>query len=48
MSREDVQEIVNIVTKEVSSIDNECFVVPVGGYRYIYNIIQISNNLSIY
>lgn len=33
MSQEDVKEIVDIVTKEVVSIDSECFVVPVGGYR---------------
>ncbi|KAL0135020.1 hypothetical protein V8B55DRAFT_1556564 [Mucor lusitanicus] len=33
MSREDVKEIIDIVTKEVVSIDSECFVVPVGGYR---------------
>ncbi|EPB90105.1 hypothetical protein HMPREF1544_03081 [Mucor circinelloides 1006PhL] len=33
MSPKDVKEIIDIVTKEVVSIDSECFVVPVGGYR---------------
>ncbi|GAN06532.1 DNA polymerase beta [Mucor ambiguus] len=33
MSQQDVKEIIDIVTKEVVSINSECFVVPVGGYR---------------
>ncbi|CAO3652141.1 unnamed protein product [Mucor fragilis] len=33
MSQEDVEEIIDIVTKEVVLIDSKCFVVPVGGYR---------------
>ncbi|KAI8090613.1 hypothetical protein BDF21DRAFT_411667 [Thamnidium elegans] len=33
MSREDVEEIIEIVKKELQDIDDNSFVIPVGGYR---------------
>jgi DNA polymerase/3'-5' exonuclease PolX len=33
MSREDVEEIHNIVEKEVKEVDPHCILQPVGGYR---------------
>lgn len=38
MSREDVEEIIEVIKKEVQELDSNIFVVPVGGYRYVYVI----------
>lgn len=33
MAREDIEEIIQIIKKEVESINSNIFVIPVGGYR---------------
>jgi hypothetical protein len=33
MSREDVEEIISIIKKEVENMGNDIFITPVGGYR---------------
>lgn len=40
MSRGDVEEIIEIVKKELQDVDKNAFITPVGGYRYIsYQIV---------
>lgn len=34
MERNDVEEVIQIISKTVESIDSNCFITPVGGYRY--------------
>lgn len=33
MERDDIEEIIQIICKSVKSIDSDCFITPVGGYR---------------
>jgi hypothetical protein len=33
MDRSDVEEIIEIIKGELKTIDKDCFLIPVGGYR---------------
>jgi hypothetical protein len=34
MNRSDMEEIIEIIKKEVQEVDSKSIVIPVGGYRY--------------